>query len=57
MEKVVKKLTFQEAEEEDEKFWMNKTPQEKIQALTRLRLIFHGGKRLEKILKKTLYDR
>ena len=58
MEKVVKKLTFQEAEEEeDEKFWMDKSPQEKIQALTRLRLIFHGGKRLEKILKRTLYDR
>lgn len=57
MEKVVKKLTFKEAEEEDEKFWANKTPQEKIQALTKLRLTYHGGKRIEKVLHRLPYDR
>lgn len=50
MEKVVRKLSFQEAEEEEEKYWMNKTPQEKIAVLTQLHSVFNGGKRLEKVI-------
>lgn len=57
MEKVVRKLSFQEAEEEEEKYWMNKTPQEKIAVLTQLRLVFNGGKRLEKAFKRIPHDR
>jgi hypothetical protein len=56
MEKVVRKLSFKEAEEEDEKYWMSKTPQERIEVLTKLRLTFHGGKRLEKVLHRAPYD-
>jgi hypothetical protein len=57
MEKVVRKLSFQEAEKEDEKFWLNKTPQEKLEALTRLRVTYHGGQRLKKIIHRVPYDR
>lgn len=57
MEKVARKLSFKEAAEEDEKFWMYKTPQERIQVLTKLRLTFNGGKRLEKVLHRAPYDR
>lgn len=57
MEKVVRKLSFQEAEEEEEKYWMNKTPQEKIAVLTQLRLVFNGGKRLERFFRRVPHDR
>lgn len=57
MEKVVRKFTLKEAEEADEKFWRSKTPREKIEILTQLRVNFHGGQRLEKILHRPPYDR
>ncbi len=57
MEKVVRKLSFHEADEEEEKYWMSKTPQERIAVLTQLRLTFNGDKRLQKVVQRVPYDR
>jgi aminoglycoside phosphotransferase family enzyme len=57
MEKVIRKVTFEESERLDEEFWRNKTPQERLKALTQLRMQYHGGMRLAKVITRAPYDR
>lgn len=44
MEKVVKKLTFDEAEKEDIEYWKSKTPEEKLEVVQNLREIYYKFK-------------
>jgi len=57
MEKVLKKVTFEEAEQLDREYWAGKSISEKLQALTRLRFQFHGGQRIVKVLQRVPHDR
>jgi hypothetical protein len=57
MEKVIRRVTHEEAEKLDIEFWSSKTIQEKLEALTRLRMQFHGGQRLVKVIQKVPHDR
>lgn len=56
MEKIIKRVKFSEAEDQDVIHWQLKTPQERIAALTRLRMSYHGGQRLVKVITKVVYD-
>jgi hypothetical protein len=51
MEKVVRKVTFEEAERLDIEYWANKTVQEKWSVLTDLRLGYIGtNNRIQKVV-------
>ena len=56
MEKITKRVKFTEAEEQDFLFWASKMSAEKLAALTKLRMSYHGGQRMKKILQKVPYD-
>jgi hypothetical protein len=57
MKKEIRRVTHREAAQLDDQYWEQKTPQEKLSALTRLRVQFHGGKRLVKVISRIPYDR
>jgi hypothetical protein len=52
MEKVIHKITFERAEESDRAYWASKSPEEKIEALWRMRYQFHGGQQITKVIRK-----
>ncbi len=56
MEKIIKRVKYSDSEEEDFEFWLSKTPQEKLTALTKLRTGYHGGQRMVKVIKKIKRD-
>ncbi|HEX5172462.1 MAG TPA: hypothetical protein VFW11_24970 [Cyclobacteriaceae bacterium] len=56
MEKIIKRVKYSDAEEEDFEFWLSKSPEEKLTALTRMRINYHGGKRMVKVLRKVRND-
>jgi uncharacterized protein YtpQ (UPF0354 family) len=59
---VVKKLSFAEAEEEDNIYWANKTGEERLSAAMDLREIFFGMQKPKStkvakvVFKRTLYE-
>jgi hypothetical protein len=57
MEKVIRRVTFEEAEQLDREYWAGKSVLEKWEALTRLRMQFHGGQRMVKVIQRIPYDR
>ena len=57
MEKVIRKVSFKDAEKLDMEFWSKKSITEKIEVLTRLRFQYHGGARLKKVVALVRYDR
>jgi hypothetical protein len=56
MEKIIKRVKYSEAEERDFDFWLSKSPVEKLSALTQLRLNYHGGKRMARVIRKVRND-
>lgn len=52
MEKVIRKVTFEEAEKLDDEYWAERTILEKLEVLTRLRFQFHSGQRIVKVLQR-----
>jgi aminoglycoside phosphotransferase family enzyme len=57
MEKVIRRVSFEEAERLNFEFWAGKTIQQKMEALTRLRTSYHGGQRLVKVINRVRNDR
>lgn len=56
---VVKKVTFQEAEEADDDYWSKASPGERLKELQELRRIFFGNteSKIKKVvLKRNRYD-
>ena len=43
IKKVVRKMTFAEAEEADDEYWANTTAEERLQELLRLRRLVYGN--------------
>ena len=56
IKKIVRKLTFAEAEEADDEYWANTTAEERLQELIRLRQMAYGHIRDTKI-KKVVFKR
>lgn len=55
IKKIVRKLTFAEAEEADDEYWANATTKERLQELLRLRKMVYGeliNQRIEKVVFK-----
>jgi len=58
MEKVIRKVTFEEADQLDLEFWAGKTIQEKWEVLTKIRMEYNGeNAKLERVITKVKYDR
>ena len=57
--KVVNKVSYKEAEEADDKFWANATPEERLNELVSLRKMVFGTRvtRIKKVVaQRSLYD-
>ena len=54
IKKVVKKMTFAEAENADDQYWANATAEERLQELIELRSMFFGNaeKKIKKVVSK-----
>ena len=58
IEKVVRKVSFAEAEEADNLFWRNASEEERLKSLLELRQIFFAGrKRSNKRIAKVVFKR
>ena len=58
MEKVIRKVTFEEADRLDMEFWAGKTILEKWEILTKIRMEYNGeNAKLERLITKVKYDR
>jgi hypothetical protein len=58
MEKVIRRVTFEEAEQLDREFWATKTIPEKWEILTQMRRQFNGeNARLIKVISVVRHDR